>query len=72
VILKSPYDTHAWLLLGDLGILLFCFPGFCGVGCLVRALSSSGGYYIFNFISVARCALLKKPGTGTRSLHKKN
>ena len=30
-------------LLGELGILLFCSPGFCGVGCILRALSSSGG-----------------------------
>ena len=35
-------DSTAWLL-GELGILLFCSPGFCGVGCLLRALSSSGG-----------------------------
>ena len=31
-----------WLL-GELGILLFCSPGFWGVGGLLRALSSPGG-----------------------------
>jgi hypothetical protein len=30
-------------LLGELGILLFCSPGFWDVGGLLRALSSSGG-----------------------------
>jgi hypothetical protein len=30
-------------LLGELGILLFCSPGFGGVGSLLRALSSSAG-----------------------------
>ena len=29
--------------LGELGILLFCSPGFWGVGGLLRARSSSGG-----------------------------
>jgi hypothetical protein len=31
-----------WLL-GELGILLFCSPGFWNVGGLLRALSSAGG-----------------------------
>jgi hypothetical protein len=34
--------SKMWLL-GELGILLFCSPGFGGVGSLLRALSSSGG-----------------------------
>jgi hypothetical protein len=34
-----------------LGILLFCSPGFGGVGSLLRALSSSGGQYIFTLTS---------------------
>jgi hypothetical protein len=33
--------SKMWLL-GELGILLFCPPGFCDVGGLLRALSSSG------------------------------
>jgi hypothetical protein len=32
-----PSTSKARLLLGELGILLFCSPGFCGVGCLLRA-----------------------------------
>ena len=38
--LATPRNSMARLL-GELGILLFCSPGFCGVGCLLRALSSS-------------------------------
>ena len=34
--------SKMWLL-GELGILLFCSPGFGGVGSPLRALSSSGG-----------------------------
>ena len=34
--------SKMWLL-EELGILLFCSPGFCGIGCLLRALSSAGG-----------------------------
>ena len=34
--------SKRWLL-GELGILLFCSPGFCAVGGLLRALSSPGG-----------------------------
>jgi hypothetical protein len=35
--------------IGD-GILLFCPPGFCDVGGLLRALSSSGGWRLDFFI----------------------
>ena len=34
--------SRMWLL-GELGILLFCSPGFWDVGGLLRALSSPGG-----------------------------
>ena len=34
--------SKMWLL-GELGILLFCSPGFCDVGGLLRALSSPPG-----------------------------
>ena len=37
-------DSKAWLLGELLGIILFFSPGFCGVGCLLRALSSTGGW----------------------------
>ena len=39
-----------WLLGDELEILLFCPPGFCDVGGLLRALSSSGGWRLDFFI----------------------
>ncbi len=52
--------SKMWLL-GELGILLFCSPGFWDVGGLLRALSSPGGQSIISVFGNGNAQYAEKP-----------